>query len=124
LLITSPPMPTTGRARDNMSANALTEKPGKPRLLFFFESTDGQARRVEAFLAQVLQRRHNHETFHIHRIDVEQRPDLAARFRVEQTPTICVVENKRVALRAHRPRGSAELQQLLAPWLRDVRLRR
>jgi thioredoxin-like negative regulator of GroEL len=107
-----------------MPTDAQAAVPQRPDLLYFFDRTDGQARRVDGFLAQVLQHRHNHETFRIHRIDVRQRPDLAARFEVEQTPTICVVDNRRVALRAHRPGGPKQLTQLLAPWLQDVRPRR
>jgi hypothetical protein len=34
----------------------------KPRLLFLYSARDGRARRVEGYLAQVLQRRRNHET--------------------------------------------------------------
>jgi len=94
----------------------------RPCLLFFFDRTDGYARRVEGFLAQVLQRRRNHDTFRIHRIDVRERPDLAARFRVDRTPTLCVVDNRRIALRTHRPRGPRELEQLLAPWLQSSRV--
>ena len=106
-----------------MSPDGNTADEKRPRLLFFFEPTDGFSRRLEGYLAQVLQRRRNHETFLIHRIDVEQRPDLAARFRVEQTPTICVVDGRRVAVRAYRPRSAQEIQQLLAPWLDQARPR-
>jgi hypothetical protein len=105
-----------------MSADRGPATYERPRLLFFFEPTDGYARRVDGFLAQVLQRRRNHETFRIHRIDVHERPDLAARFRVERTPTLCVVHNRRIALRTHRPRGPRELEQLLAPWLQASRV--
>lgn len=90
----------------------------KPRLLYFFDGKDGYSRRVDGFIAQVLQHRRNHETFQIHRIDVRAHPELAERFRVERTPTICVVDQRRLAVRAYRPRGAGEIQQLLAPWLR------
>ena len=54
----------------------------KPRLLFFYSPTSGRDRRVEGFLAQVLQRNRNQQTFSVHRIDIAARPDLAARFRI------------------------------------------
>jgi thioredoxin-like negative regulator of GroEL len=104
-----------------MSTNRQAQGSEKPRLLFFFDAKDGYARRVDAFLAQVLQRRGNHTTFRIHRIDVQERPDLANRFKIDQTPTICVIDNRRVALRSHRPRGAKELEELLAPWLQPSR---
>jgi thioredoxin-like negative regulator of GroEL len=90
----------------------------KPRLLFFYESSDGKARRVEGYLAQVLQRRRNHETFVIHRVDVEQRPELAERFNIEATPTFVVVQEKRIRGQLERPRNAVEIQHLLTPWLR------
>lgn len=90
----------------------------KPQLLFFYSPTAGASVRTDGFLAQVLQRRRNHETFVIRRIDVDRRPDLAERFRVGKTPAIFVVEGKRVAARAETPKGAAELRSFLQPWLR------
>jgi len=94
-----------------------TSRQTRPRLLFFYDPKDGHARRVEGYLAQVLQRRRNHDTFQIHRIDVRAHPDLAKRFRIDHSPVICVVNQRRVALRAERPKGIHQLEQLLTPWL-------
>ena len=90
----------------------------KPRLIFFYSPLSGRCRRVDGFIAQVLQRRRNHETFHLVRVSVERRPDLAEKFRVEQVPTICVVENRRLRRTIVAPRGCRELEQELEPWLR------
>lgn len=90
----------------------------RPRLLFFYSRTAGASVRVDGFLAQVLQRRRNHDTFLVHRIDVNERPDLAEHFRIVKTPSICVVEDNKVAAKKEAPRGAAELEQLLRPWLR------
>ena len=90
----------------------------KPRLLFFYSASDGKARRLEGYLAQVLQRRKNHETFVVHRIELTERPDLAERFKVEETPALVVVNGKRVCGRLERPRNAVEIQSLLSPWLR------
>ena len=90
----------------------------KPRLLFFYSPTSGRDRRVEGFLAQVLQRNRNQQTFSVHRIDIAARPDLAARFRIRDTPTILIVQGNKIAARAHRPKGCAELTDLMRPWLR------
>jgi hypothetical protein len=99
--------------------NDAADTTAKPMLLFFFDGRDGHARRVEGFLAQTLQRRHNHETFRIKRIDVNARPDLVERFLIMETPAICVVDNRRVAARTtSRLRGVADIHQILAPWLR------
>jgi thioredoxin-like negative regulator of GroEL len=89
----------------------------KPRLLFFYRSNDGKARRIDGYLAQVLQRRQNHQTFVIHRVDVDQRPDLVERFKISTTPAFVVVNDKKVRGRLERPRNAVEIQGLLTPWL-------
>lgn len=90
----------------------------RPRLLFFFSETSGRCRRAEGFLAQVLQHRHNHETFRLQRVCIDDRPDLKERFRIDRLPTLCVVEGKRIVSRIVAPGGCAELQERLTPWLR------
>ena len=89
----------------------------KPKLVFFYSPQSGRCRRVEGFIAQVLQRRRNHDTFELVRVSVEQRPDLAERFRVAAIPTLCVVEDRRLRKRIPAPRGCRELAQELAHWL-------
>jgi thioredoxin-like negative regulator of GroEL len=89
-----------------------------PRLLFFHDQRSGKSRRADGFLAQVLQHGGNHQTFMIHRIDVGQRPDLAERFRVAETPTLLVVQNKKVQARLETPTGCKDIELLLRPWLR------
>jgi thioredoxin 1 len=90
---------------------------GKPRLVFFYSNVSGACRRVEGFLAQVLQRRQNHETFRLYRVAREERPDLVERFGVEQLPTLVVVEEHKVRGRLEGPRGCREIERFLAPWL-------
>jgi thioredoxin-like negative regulator of GroEL len=90
----------------------------KPRVLFFYSPTDGYSRRVEGFLAQVLQRRRNHQTFDVVRIDVRARPEIAERFRVVELPALYVVADRKVVRRQVKPRGCEELVELLRPWLR------
>jgi thioredoxin-like negative regulator of GroEL len=89
----------------------------RPRLVFFFSPLSGRCRRVEGFIAQVLQRRRNHDTFELVRVSVDRRPDLAEKFGVEQVPTICIVEGRKLKRRIVAPRGCKELEQELEPWL-------
>ena len=77
----------------------------------------GRSRRAEGFLAQVLQRRRNHDTFRPYRIDVETRADLARKFLVDAVPSLVVVEDKRVQARLEQPRGCNDLACFLDPWL-------
>jgi hypothetical protein len=89
----------------------------KPKLVFFYSARCGKARRVEGFLAQVLQRRHNHDAFTIVRVNVDTRPDLAERFNVPATPALLVVEDRRVRARVIQPTGCVEITNALRPWL-------
>jgi len=90
----------------------------QPGLIFFYSGSSGLCRRVEAFLAQVLQRRANHDTFKMYSVDVDEHPDLAQRFRIGDVPVICVIENKVERARLDVPRSSREIEGFLAPWLR------
>jgi thioredoxin-like negative regulator of GroEL len=87
-------------------------------LVFFYSPVSGSCRRVEGFLAQVLQRRRNHGTFKLYRVDEKERPDLVERFGVGTMPTLVVVEDKIVRARLERPRGCREIESFLAPWLK------
>lgn len=102
-------------------AQQLTVQPEteteQPSLLVFSSPRSGPCRRAEGFLAQVLQRRSNHDTFRIVRVPVDERPDLAERFRVSELPTFMVVEGTKIAQRIVKPRGCRELERQLAAWL-------
>ncbi len=89
----------------------------KPGLVFFHSGVSGACRRAEGFLAQVLQRRRNHETFTLYRVSQEERPDLVEQFQVTNMPTLVVVEAKKVRAKLERPRGCREIEAFLAPWL-------
>ena len=102
-----------------MSAVAQARVPEvQPGLVFFHSSQSGHCRRVEGFLAQVLQRRRNHGTFRLHVVDGDERPDLVRRFEVTELPTLVVVEDRAVKARLACPRGCREIEALLSPWLR------
>ncbi len=76
----------------------MTVAVSTPQLVFFYSPRSGQSRRADGFLAQVLQRRHNHETFTLVRVDVDQRPDLVERFGITTTPTLLVIADESPSL--------------------------
>ncbi len=100
-----------------MTTLAHAEAP-RPGLVVFTSHLSGACRRFEGFLAQVLQRRQNHDTFTLYRVEEERRPDLVERFRVADMPTLVVVEGRAVRARLVQPRTSREIERFLAPWLR------
>jgi thioredoxin-like negative regulator of GroEL len=89
----------------------------RPTLVLFYSPRSGQSRRVDGYLAQVLQRRRNHDTFSIMRIDADERPDLATRFKVTKVPTLLVIDGNRVRARLNQPNGCTPITELLRPWL-------
>lgn len=89
----------------------------RPRLIVFYSERSGRCRRVDGYLAQALQHRHNHETFTIVRVSVDERPDLADRFGVEEVPTFFVVEGRAVRAKFVAPHGAGEIRDALSQWL-------
>ena len=87
-------------------------------MILFYSSVSGRCRRTEGFLAQVLQRRKNHDTFDLVRVPVDRRPELARRFLVDEVPTLLVVEGRKVQKRIVAPTGCRDLEAALARWLR------
>jgi thioredoxin-like negative regulator of GroEL len=86
-------------------------------LVFFSSRSSGRCRRVEAFLAQVLQRRANHGTFKLYTVDVDEHPQLANHFKVDSAPVLVVIEHKRVLAKLDQPRHAREIESFLSPWL-------
>ena len=99
-----------------MDEGSFTDR-AQPGLIFFYTGSSGICRRVEGFLAQVLQRRANHNTFKVYSVDVDKHPELARRFRVDDTPVLCVVEAKTERARLKGPKSSRDIERFLAPWL-------
>jgi thioredoxin-like negative regulator of GroEL len=96
----------------------------RPRLVFFHSKVSGRCRRVEALIAQVLQCRGNHRTFVLRKVDIDERPDLAERFRIEAVPTLLVVADRRVRARLEHPKGCREIEAMLKPWLHEPSIER
>ena len=88
------------------------------RLVFFGSDTSGRCRRVEGFVAQVLQRRHNHRTFVVVPVSQEKQPELFERFGVTEVPTLVVIEDNAVRRSLPLPRSCRQIESFLSPWLK------
>src|SRR5438132_12519324 len=75
-------------------------------LVFFCSERSGPARRMESLLAHLA--RKERDRLVVKRVDVDDRPDLAERFKVEEIPTLVLVKDKRdvgrIVGRASAPR--------------------
>lgn len=89
----------------------------RPRLVFFTSMVSGPCRRIEGYLAQVLQRGRNHQTFQVTSVAREQRPDLVEKFQIVTMPTLVVIEDRKVRGRLEGAFGCSEIESFLAPWL-------
>jgi hypothetical protein len=65
----------------------------------------------------VLQRRQNHRTFALQRVNCDEHPELVERYAVTQKPTLIVIESRRVLGRLEGSCGCREIEKLLEPWL-------
>jgi len=90
----------------------------RPMLVFFCSERSGPARRMESLLAHLA--RKERARLIVRRVDVEERPDLAARFRVEQVPTIVLVKDKRVVGRLEGRASAPRIERLLDAHLESV----
>lgn len=87
----------------------------KPLLLFFTSERSGPARRMESLLAHFA--RKERTRMRIMRVDVEQQPELAEKFRVTAVPTLVLVKRKRVVERLDGRVSAPKIEALLARHL-------
>ncbi|MDX6486825.1 MAG: Thioredoxin [Gaiellaceae bacterium] len=84
-------------------------------LVFFTSRSSGPARRMESLLAHIA--RKERDSLQIKRVDVDERHDLAARFRVSEVPTLALVKGKRVVARLDGRSTAPKIESLLEAHL-------
>jgi thioredoxin 1 len=72
---------------------------------------------MDSLLAQ-LARKERHR-LKLARVDVEQQPELAKRFKVRRVPTLVLVKGKRAVARLEGRANAAEIEELVEPHLED-----
>ena len=87
----------------------------KPLLVFFTSERSGPARRMESLLAQLA--RKERSRVRIMRVEVEEQPELAEKFRVEAVPTLVLVRHKRVVDRIDGRASAPRIDAMLARHL-------
>ena len=86
-------------------------------LVFFSTLRSGPARRMDSLLAQLARR--ERKRLSVARVDVEERPELAERFKVSQVPTLVLVKGKRAVARLEGKANAAEIEELVESHLED-----
>ena len=90
----------------------------RPLLIFFTSLRSGPARRMESLLAHIA--RKERERLRVSKVDVDERPDLAERFRVEQVPSLALVVERRVVSRIEGRATAPRIETMLEPHLGEV----
>jgi thioredoxin-like negative regulator of GroEL len=90
----------------------------RPLLVFFTSRRSGPARRMESLLAHIA--RKERDRLRVSKVDVDERPELAERFRVEQVPSLALVVEKRVVSRLDGRATAPRIESMLEPHLGEV----
>jgi thioredoxin 1 len=83
----------------------------KPLLVFFSSQRSGPARRMESLLAHLA--RKERTRVRIMRVDVDEQPDLAAKFRVKDVPTLVLVRHNRAVDRIEGRASAPRIESML-----------
>jgi thioredoxin-like negative regulator of GroEL len=87
----------------------------KPLLVFFTSERSGPARRMESLLAHLA--RKERTRVRIMRVEIEEQPELAEKFRVESVPTLVLVMRKKVVDRIDGRVSAPKIEAMLARHL-------
>ena len=87
----------------------------KPLLVFFTSERSGPARRMESLLAHLA--RKERTRVRVMRVEVEEQPELAQKFRVTDVPTLVLVKRKRVVDRLDGRASAPKIESMLARHL-------
>ena len=90
----------------------------RPLLVFFRSERSGPARRMESLLAHVA--RKERARLRVRRVDVDERPDLAERFRVTRVPTLVLVCERRAVGRIEGRASAPAIERLLERHLEPL----
>jgi thioredoxin-like negative regulator of GroEL len=76
---------------------------------------------MDSLLAQLA--RKERERLALARVDVDERPELAKRFKIRHVPTLVLVKGKRAVARLEGRANAAEIEEFVEPHLQDSKTR-
>jgi thioredoxin-like negative regulator of GroEL len=89
-----------------------------PLLVFFTSRRSGPARRMESLLAHIARKERGR--LRVNKVDVDDRPDLAERFKVNQVPALALVVERRVVSRIDGRATAPRIESMLEPHLGEA----
>ena len=90
----------------------------RPQLVFFTSHRSGPARRMESLLAHIARRERGR--LRVSKVDVDEQPELAERFRVEQVPSLALIVEKRVVTRIDGRATAPKIESMLEAHLDEA----
>ena len=94
--------------KDNFHKEVLNSD--KPVLLDFFASWCGPCRMVAPILDEIAEER---EDIKVCKVDIDEQPELASRYRIMSIPTLMVVKNGQVVNQAVGARPKSQILSML-----------
>jgi thioredoxin-like negative regulator of GroEL len=88
----------------------------RPLLVFFTSRRSGPARRMESLLAH--NARKERASLRVKRVDVDEQPDVAERFRIGEVPSLALIKGKRVVARLEGRSTAPKIESMIDPHLR------
>ena len=86
-----------------------------PLLVFFTSRRSGPARRMESLLAHIARKERGR--LRVSKVDIDDHPEIAVRFKVEQVPTLVLVVGKRAVSRLPGRATAPRIASMLEPYL-------
>ena len=86
-------------------------------LVFFTSRTSGPARRMESLLAHIARKERG--KLEVKKVDVDESPEIAERFRISQVPALAIVRGKRVVARLEGRSTAPKIEALLQEHLAE-----
>ena len=90
----------------------------RPLLIFFTSHRSGPARRMESLLAHIA--RKERVRLRVSKVDVDERPEIAERFRVSQVPSLALIVERRVVSRLEGRATAPRIESMLEPYLAEL----
>lgn len=87
-------------------------------LVFFWHERSGPARRMDSLIAHIA--RKERQRLRVTRVDMEQRADLARRYRVDTAPALVLVRDRHVVARMEGRASAPRIEEMLEPHLEGV----
>lgn len=72
---------------------------------------------MESLLAHIA--RKERDTLRVRRVDVDEQPEVAKRFRISVVPSLALVKRKRVVARLEGRSTAPKIESMIDPHLRD-----